>query len=100
MYFTYKSQVFRYFNDFSQLLWTSSQKYKILLTRVIEMQNIVRTHCEAINQSISQSINQSVSQSVSQSTSQPINKLINQYSFNKQKKHRRISKLFIDTVSL
>jgi len=49
-------------------------KYKILLTKVIETQNTFRCHCESIRQSI------------------------NAYSFDKQEKHKHISRLGIGTV--
>src|SRR6218665_593590 len=65
-----------YFNYFCQLLWTSGPKYKILLTKVIEIQNTFRSHCESISQSI------------------------NEYSFNKQEKHKHISRLGIGTVTV
>ena len=55
-----------YFKYFCQLLWPSSPKYKILLTKVIEIQNKFRSHCESISLSI------------------------NEYSFNKQEKHKHI----------
>jgi len=55
-----------YCNYSCQLLWTSGPKYKILLTKVIEIQNTFRGHCKSISQSI------------------------NQYSFNKQEKHKHI----------
>jgi len=35
-----------------QLLWTSSPKFKIILTKVIEIQNTLRSLYESINQSI------------------------------------------------
>jgi len=40
----------KYFNFFCQLLPRSSPKYKILLAKVIEIQNTIRTHYERINQ--------------------------------------------------
>ena len=51
-------------------------KYKILLTKVTEIQNTVRSHCESIGQSV------------------------NEYSFNKQEKHKHISRLGIGTVTV
>src|SRR6218665_4025637 len=62
----------KYFNYFCQLLWTSGPKYKMLLTKVIEIQNTFRSHCESINE----------------------------YSFNKQEKHKHISRLGIGTVTV
>src|SRR6218665_2832565 len=41
----------KYFNYFCQVLWTSSTKSKIILAKVIEVKNTVRSHCESINQS-------------------------------------------------
>src|SRR6218665_4220159 len=43
-----------YFNYFYRLLWTSGPKYKIqdTFTKVIEIQNTFRSHCESISQSI------------------------------------------------
>ena len=64
----------KYFNYFCQLLWTNGPKYKIHLKKVIEIQNTFRSHCESISQSI------------------------NEYSFNKQEKHERISRPGIGTV--
>ena len=64
----------KYFSYFCQLLWTSGPKYKILLTKVIEIQNTFRSHCESISQSI------------------------NEYSFSKQEKHKHISGLCFGTV--
>src|SRR6218665_3270240 len=63
----------KYFNCFCQLLWTSGPKYKIqnTLTKVIEIQNTFRSRCESISQSI------------------------NEYLFNKQKKHKHISRFGI-----
>jgi len=49
-----------YFNYFCQLLRTSIPNYHLFLAKVIEIQNTIRTHCESINQ----------------------------YLFNKQKKHK------------
>ena len=43
-----------YFNCFCQLLWPSRPKYKILLTKVIEIQNTFSSHCESISQSINE----------------------------------------------
>src|SRR6218665_2768071 len=63
-------------NYFCQLLWTSGPKYKILLTKVIEIQTTFRSHCESISQSI------------------------NKYSFDKQEKHKHISRLGIGTVTV
>jgi len=54
----------------------SGPKYKILLMKVIEIQNTFRSHCESISQSI------------------------NEYSFNKQEKHKHISRLGIGTVTV
>src|SRR6218665_3700453 len=70
----YKIHFFKYFNYFCQLLWTSDPKYKILLTKVIEIQNTFRSHCESISQSI------------------------NEYSFNKQEKHKHISRISVGVV--
>ena len=67
---------FKYFNYFCQLLWTSGTKYKILLTIVIDVQNTFRSHFVPISQSI------------------------NEYSFNKQEKHKHISSLGIGTVAV
>jgi len=38
----------KYFNYFCQSLWTSGPKYKILLTKVIEIQNTFRS--QSVNQ--------------------------------------------------
>ena len=68
----------KYLNYSCQSLWTSgaNTKYKILLTKVIEMQHTFRSHCESVSQSI------------------------NEYLFNKQEKHKYISRLGIGTVTL
>src|SRR6218665_1835362 len=66
----------KYFNYFCQLLWTNGPKYKILLTKVIEIQNTFRSHCESISQSI------------------------NECSFNKHEKHKHISRLGIVTMTV
>jgi len=66
----------KYFNYFCQLLWTNGPKYKILLTKVIEIQNTFRSHCESISQSI------------------------NETSFNTQEKHEHIFRLGIGTVTV
>ena len=65
-----------YFNDFCQLLWPSSPKYKILLTKVTEIENTFRSHCKSVDWSI------------------------NQYSFNSQEKPKHISRLGIGTVTV
>ena len=44
----------KYFNYFCQLLWRSGPKYKILLTKVIEIQNTFRNYRESISQSITE----------------------------------------------
>ena len=77
-YFNYKLQntFLKYFNYYCQLLWTSGPKYKILLTKVIEIQNTFRSHCESISQSI------------------------NEYSFKKQEKHKHISRLGSVTMTV
>src|SRR6218665_1087990 len=51
-------------------------KYKILLTKVLEIQNTFRSHCESISQSV------------------------NEYLFNKQEKHMHISRLCFGTVTV
>jgi len=53
-----------------------STKYKILVTKVIEIQNTSRSHCESISQSI------------------------NEYSFNTQENHEHISRLGNGTVTV
>src|SRR6218665_846006 len=65
-----------YFNYFCQLLWTRGLKYQILLTKVIEIPNTFRSHCESISQSI------------------------NENSFTTQEKHRHIFRLGIGTVTV
>ena len=65
----------QYFHYFCQLLWTSGPKYKIQNT-FNEIQNTFRNHCESISQSI------------------------NEYSINKQEKHKHISRLGIGTVTV
>src|SRR6218665_717191 len=66
----------KYFNYFCQLLWTSGPKCKIPLMKVIEIQNTFTSQCESISQSI------------------------NEYSFNKQEKHKHVSRLGIGTVTV
>src|SRR6218665_1297281 len=61
-----------YFNYFCQLLWTRGPKYKILLTKVIEIQNTFKSHCESINEN----------------------------SFNTQDKHKHIFRLGIGSVTV
>ena len=70
-----KSISITFVNYFGQV--SQNTKYKILLTKVIEIQNTFRVIA-------SQSVNQS----------------INQYSFNKQEKHKHISRLAIGTATV
>jgi len=72
----YKIHFSKIFQLLCQLLWASGPKYKILLMKVIEIQNTFRSHCESISQSM------------------------NEYSFNKQEKHKPISRLGIGTVTI
>ena len=51
-YIKYFRKVFNYFGQVAQ--------NKILLAKVVEIQNTIKTHCESINQSINQSINKSI----------------------------------------
>ena len=55
--------------------WPKNTKYRILLTKVIEIQNTFRSHCESISQSI------------------------NENSFNTQEKHKHIFRLGIGIVT-
>ena len=43
------SFIFYYFSYFCQLLWTSNKKYKIILAKVIEIYNTIRSHYKSIN---------------------------------------------------
>ena len=58
------------------IIFSIGPKYKILLTKVIEVQNTFRSHCESISQSI------------------------NENSFNTQEKHKHILRLGIGTVTV
>src|SRR6218665_1125357 len=80
-YFNYKLQntflksiSITFVNYFGQV--AQNPKYKILLTKAIEIQNTFRSYCKSISQSI------------------------NEYSFNKQEKHKYISRLGIGTVTV